>query len=47
MHIYPRQQLVTVFMVQHTDWRSDEGAKILPRFQQAAIKAFGAAPRGK
>jgi CubicO group peptidase (beta-lactamase class C family) len=40
MHVYPRQQLVTVFMVQHTDWRNDDGKKILSTFQQAAIKTF-------
>lgn len=40
MHIYPRKQLLTVLMVQHTDWRNDEGKNILPTFQQAALKAF-------
>ena len=44
MHVYPRQGLVTVLMVQHTEWRNDDGGKILPAFQQAAIKAFGATP---
>ena len=36
--------LVTVFMVQHTDWRNGEGGKVLPTFQQAAIRAFGITP---
>jgi hypothetical protein len=40
MHIAPRRQLVTVFMVQHTEWRSSDGNKILPTFQQAAIRAL-------
>jgi len=33
-------QLITIFLVQHAGWRSDEGKKILPAFQQAAIKAY-------
>jgi CubicO group peptidase (beta-lactamase class C family) len=41
MHIYPRQGLVAVLMVQHTEWRSGDGNKILPAFQLAALKAFG------
>ena len=44
MHIFPQQQLVTVFMVQNTDWRNGEGGKVLPTFQQAAIRAFGITP---
>jgi CubicO group peptidase (beta-lactamase class C family) len=40
MHIFPRQQLITVLMVQHGDWRNEEGRKILPTFQQAALKTF-------
>ena len=40
MHIDPRQRLITVLLVQHTDWRNDEGKKILPTFQQAALKTF-------
>jgi CubicO group peptidase (beta-lactamase class C family) len=44
MHIYPQQQLITVLMVQHTDWGNDDGKKILPTFQQAAIKAFAVVP---
>ena len=31
-------------MVQHTEWRSSDGNKILPAFQQAAVKAFGVRP---
>ena len=41
MHIFPQHQLVTVLMVQHGEWRNDEGKKIVPTFHQAAIKAFG------
>lgn len=41
MHVFPQQQIVAVLMVQHGDWRNDEGKKILPTFHQAAIKAFG------
>jgi CubicO group peptidase (beta-lactamase class C family) len=33
-------RLITIFLVQHAGWRSDEGKKILPAFQQAAIKAY-------
>ena len=44
MHIFPQQQLVTVFMVQNTDWRNGDGGKVLPTFQQAAIRAFGITP---
>jgi CubicO group peptidase (beta-lactamase class C family) len=33
MHVDPRQGLVTVLMVQHTEWRSADGYKILPTFQ--------------
>ena len=40
MHIFPQQQLVTVFMVQNTDWRNGDGGKVLPAFQQAAICAL-------
>ena len=43
MHVFPRQQLVTVLMVQHTEWRNGDGGKILPTFQQAAIRTFGVA----
>lgn len=41
MHIYPQQGLVTVFMVQNAGWRNDEGKKILPTFQKAALETFG------
>jgi CubicO group peptidase (beta-lactamase class C family) len=40
MHVFPQFGLITVFMVQHGDWRNEEGKKILPTFQQAAIKAY-------
>ena len=40
MHIFPQYGIITVFMVQHGDWRNEAGTKILPTFQQAAIKAF-------
>ncbi len=40
MRIDPERQLITILMVQHTDWRNDDGKKILPTFQQAAIKTF-------
>jgi len=40
MRIFPDKRLLTVLMVQHTDWRNAEGAKILPAFYQAAIKTF-------
>jgi CubicO group peptidase (beta-lactamase class C family) len=40
MRIDPQRQLITILLVQHTDWRNDDGKKILPTFQQAAIKKF-------
>jgi CubicO group peptidase (beta-lactamase class C family) len=39
MHVFPQQQLVVIFMVQLGDW-SDDGRKILPAFQNAALKAY-------
>ena len=33
-------RLITIFLVQQAGWRTDEGKKILPAFQQAAYKMF-------
>jgi CubicO group peptidase (beta-lactamase class C family) len=41
----PEQQLITIFLVQHAGWPNASGAKILPTFKQAAVKAFGAGNR--
>ena len=42
MTVNTSRGLVLVFLVQHTGgWRDDSGKKILPAFQEAAIKAFG------
>ena len=35
------RQLITIFLVQHASW-SDEGKKIQPTFEKAAIEGFGA-----
>jgi CubicO group peptidase (beta-lactamase class C family) len=40
MRIDPERRLITILMVQHTDWRNEDGKKILPTFQQAAIQKF-------
>lgn len=40
MSIDPAKGIVTVFMVQHSGWRTDEGKKILPAFQKAAAEHF-------
>jgi CubicO group peptidase (beta-lactamase class C family) len=40
MRIDPQNQLITVFMVQHSGWRNDDGKKILPAFTKAAVEAF-------
>lgn len=41
MHIFPKQGLVTVLLVQHTLWRNDEGNRIVPTFHQAALRELG------
>jgi hypothetical protein len=46
MRIDLEHSLVMGFMVQHADWGSEGGKQILPAFQQAAIKAFGAVRPG-
>lgn len=33
--------LVLVFMVQNAGWRNDDGKKVLPAFNKAAVEAFG------
>lgn len=43
MSIDPRQQLVTILLVQHAVWAGD-GAKVSPTFIEAANKAFGRGP---
>lgn len=40
MSIDPVKGLVTVFMVQHSGWRSEDGKKILPAFKKAAEERF-------
>lgn len=40
----PERQLITIFLVQHAAWGSDDGKKIHPAFQQAAEKLFAAQP---
>jgi len=39
--IDPDKQLVMVFMVQHAGFPNNDGGKIRPTFEQAAVKAFG------
>jgi CubicO group peptidase (beta-lactamase class C family) len=41
MWIDPDRKLFTVFMVQHTGFPNNEGGKIRPAFEQAAVAAFG------
>jgi CubicO group peptidase (beta-lactamase class C family) len=41
MSIDTKLGLITIFMVQNAGWRSDEGKKIQPAFNKAAIDAFG------
>src|SRR5262249_52418069 len=41
MSIDTERGLITVFMVQNAGWRTADGAKIHPAFQQAALAAFG------
>jgi hypothetical protein len=40
MQIDPQHGLILVFMVQHAGWPNVGGKKIVPTFEQAAIKAF-------
>jgi CubicO group peptidase (beta-lactamase class C family) len=40
--VNPDQGLVTVFMVQHAGWPNDDGGKVRPAFEKAAIEMFGA-----
>lgn len=40
LNIDPAKGIATVFMVQHSGWRTDEGKKILPAFQKAAADSF-------
>lgn len=40
MSIDPVKGIVTVFMVQHSGWRSEDGKKILPAFKKAAEERF-------
>jgi CubicO group peptidase (beta-lactamase class C family) len=40
MQIYPRQQIVTVLMMQQGEWSSEKGKKVLPTFRQAALEAW-------
>ncbi len=40
MSIDPAKGIVTIFMVQHSGWRTDDGKKILPAFQKAAAERF-------
>ncbi|WP_395735791.1 serine hydrolase domain-containing protein [Prosthecobacter sp.] len=40
LNIDPAKGIATVFMVQHSGWRTDEGKKILPAFQKAAADTF-------
>ena len=35
-----KRQLITIFLVQHAGWPNEGGGKILPTFEQAALKAF-------
>jgi CubicO group peptidase (beta-lactamase class C family) len=39
-----RNQLVTVYLVQHNGYAGNDGGKILPAFKAAAVAAFGAKP---
>jgi CubicO group peptidase (beta-lactamase class C family) len=41
MSIDTKLGLITIFMVQNAGWRSDDGKKILPEFNKAAVDAFG------
>jgi CubicO group peptidase (beta-lactamase class C family) len=41
MSIDTKLGLITIFMVQNAGWRSDEGKKIQPAFNKAAVDAFG------
>ncbi|HEV3438944.1 MAG TPA: serine hydrolase domain-containing protein [Gemmata sp.] len=41
MWIDPDRKLITVFMVQHAGFPNNEGGKIRPTFEQAAVAAFG------
>ena len=40
MTIDPAKGIATVFMVQHSGWRTDDGKKIQPAFQAAAAERF-------
>ncbi len=40
MSIDPAKGIATVFMVQHSGWRTDDGKKILPAFQKTAAERF-------
>jgi CubicO group peptidase (beta-lactamase class C family) len=45
MRIDPEHQLIMVLLTQHAFWRSEEqGRKIFPSFQQAAVKAYAGVP---
>jgi CubicO group peptidase (beta-lactamase class C family) len=41
MSIDAKLGLITIFMVQNAGWRSDDGKKIQPAFNKAAVDAFG------
>jgi CubicO group peptidase (beta-lactamase class C family) len=41
MSIDTKLRLITIFMVQNAGWRNDDGKKIQPAFQKAAVEAFG------
>lgn len=43
MHVFPQYGIVTVFMVQHGDWRNEDEKRIHAKFHEAVIKTFGAA----
>ena len=36
-----KNQLVTIYLVQHNGYAGADGGKILPTFKQAAVTAFG------
>jgi CubicO group peptidase (beta-lactamase class C family) len=38
--LYPKEGLITVFMIQNAGWRADEGKGMLPAFQKAAKSFF-------
>ena len=41
MSVDTEHGIITVFMVQNAGWRNDDGKKIQPAFQKAAMDAFG------